>query len=1001
MKFVHKSRGPVLAGGAFVFVGFFALTAATATTLAADGRWVTPDGRKIALTRSTTELAVQLRSGEDLPACAQRLSEGDNGKLESFKLAPDARFKLLKTPLTTSLRRDRVRQDPSVVDVRSVYRFDGEDQPVVGTGTIVVKVRHGLAEKERQQLWTDFGVASASPIHGQPSVYEIAVNTDQDEILLAEALADDRRVAWSQPNFRREIKFHQVTPSDQYFSYQWHLNNTGQQGGTAGADIDAPEAWAIATGENVLFGMFDDSVDIDHEDLRDNYIGTGQDIALSPTDPGYTDPRPKAFEDRHGTAVMGLAVARANTRGGRGVAYNAKFTASRGLASLAGDSQVASAYIFARDQNVDVHNNSWGFSGRFPDPTIIVDAIQAAFATGRNKGDLDGDGIDDPLGMLIFFASGNDNENNIEGFSLAALPQVISVGSSNDDDKRSVSEFDSSSASGFGSTLSFLAPSNILEFNHALVFTTDNTDYADAVDTGYNRGGVNVDFFVEEVDPNGSYTQYFGGTSAACPIAAGVAGLVLSVNPNLTATDVRMLMEHTTDRIEEVAADYDLVTSHSLTHGYGRINAGGAGDAKLGAVEAAQQTLTNGGLTWPDRPADVTVDDTSIRWKQNPGTTEFLVIQSDNPFEFVPADGECYDSAQSGCISGSLRSLPASVTALAVGCGLTCSGSLGQCTSGAEQCVSLPQGTKSFAIYARNSLGRYSFGVGLDSAGNVNGSGKFIDLSVGGDVVIPTGPPATRPSITISVSPLDGTSPLTVNFLGNALSAVPIDEARTAWDFDINEPPDVDAVTRSATHIYEVPDGQTRTFIARLTMYDTGGTPNSEEVTIHVDGEGFDSNDPGLSSGNLKIVVGLPGTPDADVSSGVSPFDVLLSVEVSGLPGTLQSINWDLGDGTRATSLVVPHTYQNDGAADLRIPITATVTTSTSQTTTVSTTATRIITVRPGLPPVDGGGAEACEIPGTCASGPGGRTNPCGAGVGLIPMLFMVFTLVGLRRRHE
>jgi len=990
-------RGPALRLGVLL-VALFASASAKSTT-AADGRWVTPDGRKIALAKSTTELAVQLRNSADLEACGRRLAEADNGKLESFKLSPDARFKMLKTPLASALRRERVGQDPSVVEVRSVYHFEGVDEPVIATGTIAVKVRRGMAEKERQQIWSDFGITLVSPIHGQPDVYIIAAGDDQDEMVLAEALADDKRIAWSQPNFRREIKFHQVSPADEFFSYQWHLSNTGQLGGTVGADIAALDAWAIATGKNVLFGMFDECVDVDHEDLKDNYIGTGQDVSLRPTDPGYSDPRPKHFGERHGTSVMGLAVAKANGRGGRGVAFDAKFTASRGLSNLPSDVQIANAFVFARDQKVDVHINSWGFNGRFPDPTIIVDAIHVAYVTGRNKGDLNGDGKDDPLGMLIFFSSGNSALENIEGFSLAALPEVISVGSSNDDDKRSLASVvivgvEYIVGSNFGKTLSFLAPSNISESAHATIFTTDNMDSPNAVDKGYNQGGIDVDTGQKDVDPSGSYTGTFGGTSAACPIAAGVAGLILSVNPKLTAADVRMLMEHTADRIDAVAAVYDPVTTHSLKYGYGRVNA-------KRAVEAAQETLTNSGITWPDRAADVVMDDTSIRWKQNPGTSEFLVVQSDSPFEFVPVDGECYDGAQSGCSSDALHSLPSGVTAIAVGCGLTCDTSAGQCSTGAEKCVPLPQGSKGCAIYARNSMGRYSFGVGLDAAGRANGSGTFIDLSTGGDVIITPGPPASRPAVTINVTPFEGTSPLTVHFKGNATSTVPIDEARTVWDFDINQPPDADAATREATHVYEVPDGQTKTFIARLTMYDTAGTPGSEEVTIRVNGKGFDQGGGGINSGNLQIIVGLPSTPEADTSSGTSPFEVLLSVNTSGLPGTYQSIYWDLGDGTSDTSLVAPHTYTNDGTTDLRIPITATVTTSTSQSTTISTTATRIITVKPGLPPVNGGGAGSCEIPGTCASGPGGSASPCGAGVGMIPVLFTVFTLVGMRRRSD
>ena len=97
----------------------------------------------------------------------------------------------------------------------------------------------------------------------------------------------------------------QATPADTFFGLQWHLNNTGQFiSGTPGADISALEAWAIADGTGVRFGMYDDACDVDHEDLAQNYIGIGQDVTLPLSDPGHTDPRPQPG-DNHGTRVMG------------------------------------------------------------------------------------------------------------------------------------------------------------------------------------------------------------------------------------------------------------------------------------------------------------------------------------------------------------------------------------------------------------------------------------------------------------------------------------------------------------------------------------------------------------------------------------------------------------------------------------------------------------------------------------------------------------------------
>jgi subtilisin family serine protease len=54
-----------------------------------------------------------------------------------------------------------------------------------------------------------------------------------------------------------------VFPNDEYFPHQWHLHNTGQSGGTPGADVRAPEAWEITTGDaNIVIALIDTGVDI-------------------------------------------------------------------------------------------------------------------------------------------------------------------------------------------------------------------------------------------------------------------------------------------------------------------------------------------------------------------------------------------------------------------------------------------------------------------------------------------------------------------------------------------------------------------------------------------------------------------------------------------------------------------------------------------------------------------------------------------------------------------
>jgi subtilisin family serine protease len=122
-------------------------------------------------------------------------------------------------------------------------------------------------------------------------------------------------------------------------------------------------------------------------------------------------------------------------------------------------------------------------------------------------------------------------------------PQAIAIGASSDRDCRS-------DYSQFGPDLDFVAPSSGGPLN-LQIFTTDLTG-----SVGYN--------------PNGNFAKDFGGTSSATPLAAGIAGLVLSRNPNLTRKEVRQILRDTADKIGP--APYD-EKGRNNRYGFGRLNA--------------------------------------------------------------------------------------------------------------------------------------------------------------------------------------------------------------------------------------------------------------------------------------------------------------------------------------------------------------------------------------------------------------------------------------------
>lgn len=165
--------------------------------------------------------------------------------------------------------------------------------------------------------------------------------TDLDEA--ARALDDMGTVLYAERI--PDLKFFTTFPNDSLFGFQWGLHNTGQAGGSAGADIDAPEAWDYEKGSaSVKIGIIDSGVMGNHDDLSGKVSGEG----------GHSDP--------HGTHVAGIAGAKTdNAKGVAGVSWYSPIHAE----DISGfdPSEIYTDIHNAVDAGCFVLNNSWGGPG--------------------------------------------------------------------------------------------------------------------------------------------------------------------------------------------------------------------------------------------------------------------------------------------------------------------------------------------------------------------------------------------------------------------------------------------------------------------------------------------------------------------------------------------------------------------------------------------------------------------------------------------------------------
>lgn len=290
-------------------------------------------------------------------------------------------------------------------------------------------------------------------------------------------------------------------PNDSRFSELWAMHNSGQTGGTADADCDAPEAWDILKGGAVLVAVVDSGVDYQHPDLAANIWTNPGEIAGNGVDDdrnGYVDDtrgwnfvadnNNPADDNSHGSHVSGtLAAVGDNGQGVVGVNRLArilplKFLDAQGYGYT---SDAVEAIYYAIDQGAKVMNHSWGGSSY---SQSLADAFTAA--------------LNADIVMAVAAGNASQNLDTIPSYP-AALP-------------------------------------------HANIITVAATTHNDALAYFSNYGALSVDLgapgeaILSSIPGNG-YASY-SGTSMAAPHVAGAASLLLAANANLSSSQVKDLL---------------------------------------------------------------------------------------------------------------------------------------------------------------------------------------------------------------------------------------------------------------------------------------------------------------------------------------------------------------------------------------------------------------------------------------------------------------------------
>jgi thermitase len=305
-------------------------------------------------------------------------------------------------------------------------------------------------------------------------------------------------------------------PNDPRFGELYGLNNTGQTGGTADADIDAPEGWDAAglggfpaTG-GAKVGIVDTGILATHEDLTGKLANCAQSRGVLPILAGSIQEGSCADDNGHGTHVSGTITANANNgKGVAGVAFNSPLAMCRALGGPLGSgstSDVANCIRWAHDKGAKVISMSLGGGAS----TTLQSAVQYAWAGGGSGG------------SVVIAAAGNDGDATLN--YPAAYAEVVSVAATDNRDARAS-------------------------------FSNANSDVEVAAP------GVNV---LSTYDGSNSDYTTLSGTSMATPHAAGVTAIIWDKYPTATAATIRSKLDAAVDDLGAGGRD--------TSFGFGRVN---------------------------------------------------------------------------------------------------------------------------------------------------------------------------------------------------------------------------------------------------------------------------------------------------------------------------------------------------------------------------------------------------------------------------------------------
>ncbi|MDD6209260.1 MAG: S8 family serine peptidase [Bacteroidales bacterium] len=539
----------------FVFIVMFSF----AVSLFAQSEYYWYRGKKIALETLPGKKFVLFDSSEDTVSFKNGLQYGNRNaqmkQLQKLELTgirlfnPSAKEKFW-TIVEEKAKKSSVSDNEKNLYEAPFFLINGKTE-ISLSHLFYVKLYEDTDFEKLENLAAKYHVEILGNNEFMPLWYTLSCTRESlgNALEMANIFCESGQFAAAEPDFSGG--YYLDCKNDSLFNYQWGLNNTGQYEDYSGfdrPDVNLCEAHLITKGSaNVIIALVDQGVEL-HPDLPDIY-SKSFDGYFSPN---ISNPHPNYVWGNHGTRCAGIISAKTNNnRGVAGIApdcplmsvswpFNDVPRPTEPSPVPNENQQIANCINWAWHNGASVISNSWGTTIQ---SEVLDDALDSALTCGRNG-----------LGCVVVFSTGNLYGKGMDTVAYPACyrAEIITVGAMTPKFGGKRSDF-----SQCGEKLDVVAPGE----------------------------------YVPTTTIDREYQLDFAGTSAACPHVAAIAGLILSVRPNLTARQVSDIIEVTAQKLDIYEMEYATVAGRpngiwESEAGYGLVDA-------YAAVLAAQCNTTD------------------------------------------------------------------------------------------------------------------------------------------------------------------------------------------------------------------------------------------------------------------------------------------------------------------------------------------------------------------------------------------------------------------------